>query len=87
MNVDRNMYSINHPLADCVSVVSGPGTYSGGNSKELAFFNNKKWVTEIIPEFEDNVEYETSLPFEGDTRVYSYVPNQDIELFLVNWGV
>ena len=82
MNVDRNMYSINHPLADSVSVVSGPGTYSGGNSKELAFFNNKKWVTEIIPEFEDNVE-----TLVGDTMVYEYVPNQDIELFLVNWGV
>ena len=82
MNVDRNMYSINHPLADCVSVVSGPGTYSGENSKELAFFNNKKWVTEIIPEFQDHVE-----TLVGDTRVYSYVPNQDIELFLINWGV
>ena len=82
MNVDRNMYSINHPLADRVSVVSGPGTYSGENSKELAFFNDKKWVTEIIPEFQDHVE-----TLVGDTMVYEYVPNQDIELFLVNWGV
>jgi hypothetical protein len=82
MNVDRNKYSISHPLADCVSVVSGPGTYSGENSKELAFFNNKKWVTEIIPEFQDHVE-----TLAGDTMVYEYVPNKDIELFLINWGV
>ena len=70
---------INHPLADSVSVVAGIGTYSTTSQSELAFFKDREWVTQIIPEF---AEYHDGSPTDADTCVYPWVPNNLIEDFL-----
>lgn len=69
---------INHPLANKISVQDSSHHYCiSGKSSEIAFFINKNFQTKIVKEFAkytDNIE--------GDTRVYSFVPNELVEEFL-----
>jgi hypothetical protein len=75
---------INHKMADAVSVATGIGTYSGESQSELAFFNDGQWVTAPIPEFE---EYHDGAPFDSESCVYPWVPNEKIENFLTTYRV
>ena len=75
------MMPINHPLADEISIQNGVYHYARTESSELAFFMNGEWVTEIIPEFAEYAGEE-----EGYTRVYGWVPNEKIEVFLQEFG-
>ena len=69
---------INHPLANRVSVQDSEyHQCTPGVSSEIAFFIGKKFQTQVIEEF---AGYADGL--EGDTLVYSWVPNEIIERFL-----
>lgn len=69
---------INHPMADSISVQDSPSHYCiNGESSELAFLYRGRFQLETMEEFADYSEYS-----EGDTRVYSYVPNELVESFL-----
>ena len=70
--------SINHPMADEISIIDHAGAYAGRGSKEIAFFSNDEWVTDIIPEFADYTHPEP----DGDTRVYGWVPVAVLDPFL-----
>jgi hypothetical protein len=73
---------INHPLADSISIQDGEFHYcTPGVSSEIAFFKNRKWVTEVIPEFAEYSDGEV-----GDTSVYGWVPNEKINEFMERWG-
>lgn len=74
--------SINHPLANRISIQEGEFHYcTPGVSSEIAFFMNSKWVTEVIPEFANYVDGEAA-----DTLVYGWVPNELINEFMERWG-
>ena len=73
---------INHPLADRISVQNSEYHHAGENTSEVAFFLNNKFQTEVIEEF---ANYADGL--EGDTLVYSWVPNELIEKFLSEYSV
>ena len=69
---------INHPFANKMSVQDSSAHYCNpGKSSEIAFFYGSKFQTNVLEEF---AEYTDST--DGDTRIYSYVPNELIELFL-----
>ena len=69
---------IDHPLANKISVQNSEYHHcTPGKSSEIAFFLNNKFQTEIIEEFADYAD-----GLEGDTLVYSWVPNNLIEDFL-----
>jgi len=73
---------ITHPMATHISVQDSDKHYcTPQKSSELAFFMNKKWVVEIIPEFAEFADVEA-----GDTRVYAYVPNELVNEFIDRWG-
>ena len=79
----RDMKHIVHPLADHISVQDSPSHHAVlGVSSELAFFYRGKFQVEIIEEFADYSD-----GADGDTRVYSYVPNELVDEFLATWGV
>lgn len=74
---------INHPLANRVSVQdSSAHLCVPGISSEVAFFWGLNFQTIVLKEF---AEYTDSA--EGDTRIYSHVPNQLIESFLNEYRV
>lgn len=67
-----------HPLADRISVQDSYAHHcTPGVSSEIAFFLNNKFQTKVIKEFADYADR-----VEGDTLVYSFVPNDLIEKFL-----
>lgn len=69
---------INHPMADQISVQNSPAHYCvNGESSELAFLYRGRFQLETMQEFAEYSEY----PY-GDTRVYSYVPNELVNDFL-----
>jgi hypothetical protein len=69
---------INHPLATSISVQDTEHHYcTPGKSSEIAFFKAGKFVTEFIEPFE-----KYSMGNQGETMVYSFVPNELIEEFL-----
>ena len=68
---------LNHPMADEISIIDHAGAYAGRGSKEIAFFSNGEWVTDIMGEFEPYAE-----PEAGDTRVYRYIPKAVLANFL-----
>lgn len=70
--------TIQHPLADEVSIAIGDGAMSTfPYTVELAFFRNGEWVYEILPEF---AAYHTN-------GVYAYVPLYKFADFLELWRV
>ena len=69
--------SINHPLADSISIQDHPFAYAGRGHVEIAFFSNGEWVTDIIEEFAGYADAEA-----GDTRVYAYVPVAVLDPFM-----
>jgi hypothetical protein len=73
---------INHSLADRMSVQTSPAHHAGENTSEVAFFANKKFQTKIVKEFADYAD-----GVEGDTLVYSWVPNEIVESFLDKYRV
>lgn len=75
-------FAIDHPRADTLSVSVGMGTYSDEDCSEIAFFKNDEWVTDLIPPF---VSYADDMA--GKSRVYCYVPDQMIKVFLEEHGV
>lgn len=69
--------AINHPMADQISIQDSEYHYcTPGVSSEIAFFMNRKWVTDPIAPF---AEYHEAA---YDTAVYGHVPNELIESFL-----
>lgn len=65
-------------MADQISVQNSPAHYCvNGESSELAFLYRGRFQLETMQEFAEYSEY----PY-GDTRVYSYVPNELVESFL-----
>lgn len=72
---------INHPMADMVSIIKegpmGARVYGDDTTSEMAFFMNDVWVIKTIPEF---AQYADGVA--GDTAVYAYVPDEEIEAFL-----
>lgn len=76
----QRLIPLDHYLTDEVSIVKGFGTYSDNQTSELAFFKNGQWVTDIIPDFVDWAD-----DYAGNTRVYSYVPDIQIDRFLENY--
>lgn len=78
--MERKSYELQHPLADRMSVVRGAHVYSGENTAEIAFFLRGEWVTTVVdPALEQYAEGE---PNTMDTRIYAYVPVQEIASFL-----
>lgn len=77
------MYPINHPMADEISIIDHEHSYSSNETKEIAFFLNDEWVTDILPEFEEH----TPLAPDGDTRVYGWVPTVKINAFMEKFSV
>ena len=75
--------SINHPLADSISIQDHPFAYAGRGHVEIAFFSNDEWVTDIIKEFADYTHPEP----DGDTRVYAYVPVALLDPFMEKYQV
>jgi hypothetical protein len=73
---------INHPLAERISVQNSSRHHAGENTSEVAFFANKKFQTKIVKEFADYAD-----GVEGDTLVYSWVPNKIVESFLDKYRV
>lgn len=81
--VFNNHIKIVHPLADRISVQDSYAHHcTPGVSSEIAFFLNNKFQTKIIEEF---AGYADGL--EGDTLVYSWVPNKIVESFLDKYRV
>lgn len=72
---------INHPMADRVSRIKesqmGMRAYAGSTSSELAFFSKGEWVVEPIPEFAQYHDGDF-----GDTAVYGWVPDTEVDAFL-----
>ena len=69
---------INHPMADQISVQNSPAHYCvNGESSELAFLYRGRFQLKTMQEFAEYAEKS-----DGDTRVYSYVPNELVESFL-----
>lgn len=72
---------INHPLANYISIQNSELSHSTDSTSEIAFFiykgNIRKFQTTVLEEFSKYAE-ET----EGDTLVYSYVPNELIDQFV-----
>ena len=65
-------------MADQISVQNSPAHYCvNGESSELAFLYRGRFQLETMQEFAEYSEY----PY-GDTRVYSYVPNELVNDFL-----
>lgn len=82
-DIFRDSIKINHPLAEKISVQDSEFHYcTPGKSSEIAFFKNGKFVTEIISTFENY-----ALDNEGDTLVYSFVPNELIDNFLSEFSL
>jgi hypothetical protein len=77
--INNRKEKINHPMADTISISTGEGVYSGDNTSEIAFFQNRKWVTIPVPEFS---EYHDGSPSDAISCVYTWVPNDLIESFL-----
>ena len=74
---------IDHPLANKISVQDSEYHHCvPGKSSEVAFFVNKKFQTEILKEF---AEYADGV--EGDTLVYSWVPNELVNEFVEKHSV
>ena len=70
--------SIQHPLADEISIAIGDGAMARfPYSVELAFFKNGDWQESILDEF---APYHSS-------GVYAYVPLELFATFLENWRV
>lgn len=65
---------IKHELADEVSFFQEP---TAPNHCEAAFFMEREWVIETIP---DLAEYADVVA--GDTRVYRYIPRDTLNDFL-----
>ena len=79
--LEPNRITINHPMADEVSIIDHQYAYCvPGESSEVAFFVRDKWVTDILPEF---AEYADALA--GDTLVYGHVPNEMLDAFLAEY--
>lgn len=75
----HDLIKINHPLANKMSVQDSSLHYCNpGKSSEIAFFIHNKFQTKIIEEFANYSDGGS----ESDTLVYSYVPNELVELFL-----
>lgn len=69
---------IRHPLADQISIVENEWVSCiPGESSEIAFFWRGQWVNDSIEPF---TEYHDKT--DGDTSVYTFVPNELIEAFL-----
>jgi hypothetical protein len=82
-NIFRDSIKINHPLAEKISVQDSEYHYcTPGKSSEIAFFMNRQFVTQPIEPF---AKY--ALDNEGETLVYSFVPNELIETFLEEYRV
>lgn len=82
-NIFNNHIKIDHPLANKISVQNSEYHHcTPGKSSEIAFFLNNKFQTEIIEEF---ANYADGL--EGDTLVYSFVPDDLIDEFIELFGV
>lgn len=65
-------------MADQISVQNSPAHYCvNGESSELAFLYRGRFQLKTMQEFAEYSEY----PY-GDTRVYSYVPNELVNEFL-----
>lgn len=65
-------------MADSISVQNSPAHYCvNGESSELAFLYRGRFQLETMQEFADYSEKS-----DGDTRVYSYVPNELVNEFL-----
>jgi len=73
--------SINHPLADTLSISTGMGTYGGDYTSEIAFFRNREWVVTPIEPFSLYHDGSTS-----DTAVYGWVPNTIIDEFIERYA-
>jgi hypothetical protein len=70
--------TIQHPLADEVSIAMGDGAMcTFPFSVELAFFRNGDWVDEILPEFASH----------HSDGVYAHVPLHEFANFLRDWKV
>ena len=70
--------SLQHPMADEVSIAIGDGAMSTfPYTVELAFFKNDEWVCEILSEFAEYADGEA-----GGTRVYAHVPLNTFATFL-----
>lgn len=74
--------NITHPMADEMSIIDHPLAMAGSGSKEIAFFMNNEWVTDIISEFAEYADAQAM-----DTRVYGYVPIAAIDEFLDNYSL
>ena len=75
--------TIQHPLADEVSMAMGDGAMCiFPYSVELAFFKNGEWVEQMVPEFASH----SYGPADG-TRVYGHVPLWEFAAFLKDWRV
>lgn len=82
-NIFNNHIKIDHPLANKISVQNSEYHHcTPGKSSEIAFFLNNKFQTEIIEEFSDYAD-----GLEGDTLVYSFVPDDLIDEFIELFGV
>jgi hypothetical protein len=79
----RPHLSIQHPMANRVSVQNHGGAYADTQRSELAFFRDDEWVVEPIPEF---AEYRDGSPSDADIAVYPWVPNDLVVGFLRKFG-
>ena len=79
----RPRITINHPMANRISVQNHGGAYAGTTTSELAFFRDDEWVVEPIPEF---AEYHDGSPKYADLAVYGWVPNDLVLEFLEKYG-
>ena len=78
MTLVNTKATIQHPMADEVSIAIGDGAMSTfPHTVELAFFSNGDWVDGILPEF---AAYHTD-------GVYAYVPLYKFADFLEAWRV
>ena len=80
-DTQRRKVAINHPLADEVSVISGPGTHSDAVTREIAFFKDGEWV-DRFPYFKDYMDGD----YKG-TMVFNYVPINVLTFFLNTYAV
>ena len=75
--------TIQHPLADEISIAIGDGAMASfPYTVELAFFKNGDWVSEILPEFAAYADGPAA-----ETLVYGYVPLDVFANFLKAWRV
>jgi hypothetical protein len=80
VNTRGTRVKINHPFADEISLVSEMGDRT---CTEIAFFYNRKWVTDTLIEFAGYSDWS----YTSDTLVYRYVPNYLVSAFLVEYAV